>query len=776
MNNVTVSGSSTKSNTVAANYADAQRASLTINSVTANGTEGQTSLTIHGGDYTYTDAIGGYAAVSGGSGIEVSANFNSVAMDKGATITSGGVYGARIISNSSDKVTITGSNNSISIAANDAKTIKNHTHNSIYGSFVSGAFGTNGSGSTITANNNKVTIGDFNTFNLDDNESGSNFAAAYIVTDKSGAAITASNNTIEVYGDVVGYQDGDDVKAGLIAGAMALDKGYVTMNNNKVTIGGKVTDGLVAGVYSTTDNVKMVNASTERVVPTMTGNSVTITADAELLNTDIYAVYSKADGSGSTVMATNNDVTVSGKVTNAHIYGGMGADSVITLDSSSKYIANDSTTAAPYNIQSDVVNVAGELRILNGNAVTIKGYAANGSLGDDEVDTNSTTIASSAKVFNYGTLTLRGETDVQDGATLAALNTNANIVVDASNIKTKVDPKANPNPDLDYKLTGGKAALVISDDLLSSYLNPAAGSKVTIDNQEHDVTKGSLYVTKLGAVDFRDSVVLSNFDFANSQTPGKLQIDTDAYNETNGSGAIFRADTVTIEHKLAQNATTYDGQHKNLVDVNTDGVAIEADVLNLGSSNLTSSQSAEIGFAQAKVKDTINFIARTSGEDVNGDGTPNTGVINNGYHLTTTVIGSNYMLTNDQDAAKEYYTSLAGNINGVVTVKDTGKLHIQDGDWTANDLVTVTSGGSILVGGKTGVKDKLENVNGYVREPDATLSLAAGLVLDVTKGGDAATVTADGDRSSVYERPDMDDFYGDNRYVELDLTNGVEMK
>ena len=455
LDNVIVSGTAGSANIVAANYADAKRASLTINSVTANGTEGQTSLTIHGGDYTYTDILGGYAATSGGTGIEVSANFNSVLMDKGATVTSGGVYGARVLTSGSDSITITSSNNSISIAANDAKTIKNHTHNNVYGAFVSGTFGTNGSGSSITANNNRVTIGDFNTFYLDSSSSGSNFAGAYIVTDKSGAAITASNNIVEVYADVVGYQDGDDVKAGLIAGAVALDKGHVIMNNNKVTVGGKVTDGLVAGAYSTTDNIKM-GTSNERVVPTMTGNSVTITADAELLNTDIYAVYSKADSSGSTVMATNNDVTVSGKVTNAHIYGGMGADSVITLDSSSKYIANDSTTASPYNIQSDVVNVAGELRILNGNAVTIKGYAANGS-----------------------TLTLRGETDVQDGATLAALNTNANIVVDASNIKTKVDPKANPNPDLDYKLTGGTAALVISDDLLSSYLNPAAGSKVT---------------------------------------------------------------------------------------------------------------------------------------------------------------------------------------------------------------------------------------------------------------------------------------------------------
>ena len=129
------------------------------------------------------------------------------------------------------------------------------------------------------------------------------------------------------------------------------------------------------------------------------------------------------------------------------------------------------------------------------------------------------------------------------------------------------------------------------------------------------------------------------------------------------------------------------------------------------------------------------------------------------------------MLTNNQDAAKEYYTSLAGNINGVVTVEGTdGEIQIKDGDWTANDLVTVTSGGNITVGNGSDAKS-IETGS----LPDATLNLSAGLVLDVTNGG-TATVTANGDRSNAYHEPDADDFYGDNRYVALDLTHGVDMK
>ena len=204
-------------------------------------------------------------------------------------------------------------------------------------------------------------------------------------------------------------------------------------------------------------------------------------------------------------------------------------------------------------------------------------------------------------------------------------------------------------------------------------------------------------------------------------------------------------------------------------------MAIVANTLNLGAADLSSTRSAAITFGKATVKEEINFLARTSGKDIADDaaGTELT-TFNDGYHLTSEVIGSNFMLTNDQYSNEEYYTSLAGNINGVVTVEgDNGLIHIKDGDWTANDLVTVTSGGNITVG--SGSETDLMSALETGSKPDATLSLDAGLVLDVAQAG-TATVTANGDSSEAYKAPDADDFYGDNRYVALDLTNGVEMK
>ena len=757
LTNVDVAGTSAanKSNIVAANLADGNNQYLTITSVAANGIEGQTGLTINGGSFTYTDILGGRASISGNS-TTATANFNSVALNTGVSMSSGGAYGARIIA-SGDELTLTGSNNTLSLAANTEETVENHTNVQVFGTHITGTMGTTGSGSTITANNNKVSLGAYNTFALDANSSGSTIAGAFINTTESGSTITANNNTVEVFGDVVGYKDGD-VKAGIIAGAMVLEHGAVTMKDNSVTVGGNVSNGLVVGAYSTSDNLDAVN---KRFVPVMTGNSVTLTADAELIGTDIYASYSKADTKDSTALITNNDVTVSGTVRNGHIYGGMGADSVITLDSQSKYVASDSTVSTPYKIQSDVVNVAGELRINNNAAVTIKGYSANGSLGSDEVNTNSTTIANTAKVFNYGTLTLRGETDVADGATLVALNSRANIIVDASTTKTEIDTTDAVDPDLPYDLTGGKAALIISDEMLSSYLQ--GGKSVTIDDVATDTTQGSVQVTKLGAVDFRDSVVLSDFDFANSQTPGKIQIDT-VYDAT--SGSIFRADTVTVAHKLAQNATTAE-THDELVDVDAGGVAIEADTLNLGSANLTSAQSQQIQFYQATVSDQINFIAKTSGVD--DDGNKNIGYILSG----SDVKGSNYTITNAADSNNQYYTTNnIGDINGPVKVVSDGKLGVQNGDWQAHNTITLAGTGKLYVNVDPYLDPLPTNAIPQYSRPDSTLKLDSALQIEMA-GSNATKVSVSG--NGFYNYEEALDTLGDDGLALLDLTNGITL-
>ena len=183
-----------------------------------------------------------------------------------------------------------------------------------------------------------------------------------------------------------------------------------------------------------------------------------------------------------------------------------------------------------------------------------------------------------------------------------------------------------------------------------------------------------------------------------------------------------------------------------------------ANTLNLGATGLNTSESAKIKFADATVKENINFLAATTGKDSDNIN------LNDGYYLTTKVIGSNFMKTNDQNSKLDYYTALDGNVNGQVTITSGGSLEIVDGHWTANDQITVASGGSLVVGGDSKAVNKVNN-----SLPDATLT-TSGVVLDVTVAGGDAKVTADGNNHGSWNGP------GDDRDVILDLTSGLTMQ
>ena len=103
--------------------------------------------------------------------------------------------------------------------------------------------------------------------------------------------------------------------------------------------------------------------------------------------------------------------------------------------------------------------------------------------------------------------------------------------------------------------------------------------------------------------------------------------------------------------------------------------------------------------------DEINFLAATSGNDVknNGDAVKDgsgNNIRNDGFHLTSEVVGSHYMLTNSQDGKLQYYTAQNGVVNGTVTLQadatDSGNLIIQNGNWTAHDQITVADGGTLM--------------------------------------------------------------------------------
>ena len=326
-------------------------------------------------------------------------------------------------------------------------------------------------------------------------------------------------------------------------------------------------------------------------------------------------------------------------------------------------------------LRSDVVNLAGTVNVGTNDTLKISGFVHNGDQNATSYNTNETNIASSATIYNRNTVELLGDTTVANGAKLHALSAGAKILVNGDVSGSTIDDTLDPQKDIDFDMVGGRGSLNISAADLKSYLT--AGDAYTLGNVSSTDKAGTVDLASGGVLNFADnSVVISDFDYSTTDAPGKIIVET---NTTSG-GSVIKGNELTIAHKFAQNATVAE-TYKDLQAVSADGIKIDANTLNLGSSTLSSDQSAAITFGQATVKEEINFIARTSGKDISDSTGDELTDFNDGYHLTSKVIGSNFMLTNDQDSNKAYYTSLTGNINGVVTVEgDAGEIHIKDGD------------------------------------------------------------------------------------------------
>ena len=728
------------------------------NSVSAIGDGTTDSLNIDGGTFSYkaSDAYasahlnpnsllaGGYALTVSGGGNAV-ANLNKATI-KNITGTNVNLYGGIAQSdksNSGDHVTA--SNNSLSVDAISLKVDSTgqgtgYTDNNIVGGFAA-LGGSDVSKAAATASNNTVTVTN-STYSKDNSEKliEADIAGAIVSTTTSGAAITANQNSVTV-------DQGSNVK-GNVFGAYSNYNGSFTGNTVSFNATLKAAKDAVKEINGVTIATGDSGTATDKASLTLNNNTVTVGANAKLTNTSIYAAKLGATNAAN---AENTDLIHSG---NNVIFNG------------TQIIDDDDGSADNYALAGDDVQIGSTalIHVKNGT-LNISGIADGATTGTKYYN-GTGTVAAGARIANADTINVYNSLDVQGDDSLFAVSNGAEIKIDAGSAADEDDEDA---------VTTEKATLKITQAGLTNYLTATKDLAYDLDGDASQVKEavdaaGAVTVTSGGTIDFKDTVLLSAFDFTSGgKAAGKINVDTSL---TGGSGSYFKADTVTVAHKLATNTTTAQGKYENLDALdNTDGVAIVANTLNLGAADLSSTRSAAITFGKATVKEEINFLARTSGKDIADDaaGTELT-TFNDGYHLTSEVIGSNFMLTNDQDSNKEYYTSLAGNINGVVTVEgDNGLIHIKDGDWTANDLVTVTSGGNITVGSGT-ESSSIETDS----QPDATLSLAAGLVLDVTNG-DVATVTANGDGTRAYQEPE-DDFYGDNRYVALDLTHGVEMK
>ncbi len=763
---------------IAANYVTNTSGAVAL--VEANG-DGETGIVLTDGEIYGATVLGGMAQnVSGGN---ATASNNTVTitdtnlrtslhiLPNGYVVSYSAVLGGHAestITSGGQKIALTASNNTVNL---DNSTVNS---NSVTTYQVEGTIrgaelmitkygnATNLVGTSLTADNNSVTVGEGIKL------SNGLIQGVYIATDATnitsgGATLHASNNTVTVDGNWTS-------STGANIATVVAKAGLLTAENNKLVINGKVEGqgALIAAVVASQQQA--ITGKIENPVHNLSNNSVEIGADAEVIDAKIYA----AQSTKTSAHTFNNDVTIAGKVTNSDIYGGTGADSLIDVQAGSRlsFSKGTSSQSGSHSISSDVVNLAGIIDVGQYDTVQVKGFVTDGNNNAGTYNTNATTIAGTAQLYNRNTVEFFGQTTVETGAQLHALTEGASLKVNGAVGQQSIIKEDNT---LGYEMVGGRGQLTIAAAQLKSYLT--SGDKYTLGTSSGTDKAGTVEVTSGGVLEFSDDAIdLATLDYSTSAEAGKIKVDT------TGGTSILKGDAVTISHALASNGSTANTldfskteDYTKLRRLSADGVTIEANQLFLGSSRIDEDQSKDIKFAKGTAKNRIDFTV--------GDGT---------FQLASEVAGNNFMRTDDQKSELTYFTALNGTITGDVDVVSGGKLAIEYGHWTAQGDITLqtatTSGGALVVGIDNTDTDARNHIdNGTAALPDATLVLDQALTVDVGQTG-TATITVDGQNSSGYTYADGESnrlglydeelaqsTVGDDHYVLLDLRNGLNM-
>ena len=602
---------------------------------------------------------------------------------------------------------------------------------------------------------------------------------------------TASNNTLTISNAAINtaadYTNTKNLNNLLIRGGLASSDSSgdgtsainVTASNNTLTINGK----LAKNVYSTNlsllkagDNIVAGDArqnvgAEANIFATANNNKLTVDtvnlAGGELVGGRAnVAKAAKGAGNKDTAEAKNNVVTVTGNTI-------LKNTSINAARVKGSNIIHSGNIA---NLDSNVVAIADAQKItITGDTTDIKGSVWVKSVVGSEVDFGGVLTDNSkyyngtgsltGKLYNQGTVNVYNELDISNG-TIYALADKATISVDGSKSAETNESGTLETPE---PLTSGFATLKTSEQQIKNYLTAGSATNVILpketagaaDTKVASSSAGILKVTSGGAVDFGTEVTLSNFNINDTATAGAIVVDGTSAGDS--SGSYFKADTLNVQHVLAENATTQTDVDK-LTAADASKVHLVANTLNLGSSTLTSEQSKDITFADATVKNQINFNV-TSGRD--GD---------QGFILTNaTVKGDNYTITNSADSKNEYYTTdSVGTVNGPVRIDTAGELSIVNGDWVANDSITLQGSGALSVGGQNTDPGQLATNNPSL--PDATLVVGTTLnIADATSAATTITVTGNTTGNAAYDYEQAQNTLGDDGLSLLDLTAGLEM-
>ncbi len=649
------------------------------------------------------------------------------------------------------------------------------------------------SGSTVEASNNSATLSNLR-YNAEANTGKKavifgGYANTHKDSNLNAGSATATGNKLSLT-DVVITTAATDTEVSIYGGyannktlSNSTDKGSskVTANSNQLTIDAKAQKGTSIDMSAATGasagitivgGLAKQSSGDKNVTIEAKDNTLTVQGNVQITNADLYgarALNSVNNAtSGGVTSAIGNTLTITGKaivkdssllaasikaVDNADGTGIIHEGNKVIVDSNSVVIASDGKTS---EIAGDIVDVKGSVWAQKGGTVDFGGVKEE-TASKYFHGTGSVT----GTIYNQGTINVYNELDISQG-TIYALGENATINVDGTGTKTA---ETNPSP-----LTAGYATLKTTEQQIKNYLTAESASNVALPVEDISAQKptviskssaGILKVVSGGAVDFGTEVTLSDFNFSKTATAGAIMVET-----TDDAGSTFKADTLTVGHKLASNTNAFSDaptKIENLTGIDASKVHLVANTLNLGSLSLTSAQSSEIDFADATASSTINFTVTTgeSGAD--------------GYILSgASVYGDNYTITNDAASNNSYYTTdTLGQINGKLQITEGGVLGVHNGDWEANDSITLVSGGRLEVGAST--VDPL-GTQPLTSLPDSTLVLNQALNFQVSTANDSGTVTVTGNTNNVaYDFETAQETLGDDGLALLDLTAGINL-
>ena len=533
-------------------------------------------------------AAGGLAFTQSGGGNATASK--NVADIKSVTATNVNFYGGAAhvtIADSGDQAIA--SDNVLRIDSTrlsaDNSNIKAYTNNYIVGGLAL-LNGTAIDKASATASNNTVSV---TNNEYTETTGATNVTAdiygAYVQTSASGAAVEASNNKVTVGPNV--NVTGSVHGAGSVYGEKFTNNSVEFDATLKADSAAAASQKIIAGVTISSGDSGASASATNPDIITVTGNTVTLGANSETRNVSFYGAKlgenNKNDAKVSIVHSGNN-VTLNG----THIFDDATNASVIAADE--LQVGAD----ALIHVKAGTLNISGLITGETG------GKYLNGT----------GTIANGAQVVNQGTINVFNSLAVQGDNSLIAATEKALISINggsgATTLKSGLDSVTEEGATLKISAAGLTNYLTAPVDSSNNTTGYDLDNDGVVDVYDH---KGAVQITSGGTLQFTDpSVTISDFDYvdgtaATDAEAGKILVD----NSSNGqSGSNIKGDHIIVAHKFADNATTATA-YKDLNEINAAGINIEANTLTLGSSTLSSTQSENLYFNQAKARDEIYY-------------------------------------------------------------------------------------------------------------------------------------------------------------------------